>query len=390
MNDIFQKLTELQVWEILVEPLIIIIITLAAYFVLGKIMNTMEKIAKVKTPWTGDEEIIVFLKKPLKRIVLLVGVYVFLLAFSQYYSERLQSVISGTVYILILIQITFMLLKAIGKGANLYNRYLIDKQLITTELDFLPLLVRIAKIIVLIIAVVVVLKHFKQDVQTLVVSLGVGSLAIALAAQETLSNMIAGFAIMTDRPFRVGDRIQLSSGETGDVHQIGLRSTKVLTFDNTLIIVPNAEIIKEKVINLTYPKPITRVVVKVGVAYGSDLAKVKEIMTECAEQHPKVMEEPPPSSYFLDFGESSLDLRVTCFVSDWHEVWLTAEDIRLAIYNRFNAMGIEIPFPQRTLWFANKPGKDILDDKSQLDPNSDSSIRRDAGAEGESEIADGS
>lgn len=169
--------------------------------------------------------------------------------------------------------------------------------------------------------------------------------------------MIAGFVIMTDLPFRVGDRISLSSGEIGDVYEIGLRSTKVRTFDNTLLIVPNAEIIKEKVVNLSYPNPLLRVKVLVGVAYGSDLELVKKILEDVCKENPKVMDNPPPVSYFLEFGESSLDLRVTCFVNDWNEEWNTAEEIRLEIYKRFIENAIEIPFPQRTLWWGS--GQDI-------------------------------
>jgi len=80
-----------------------------------------------------------------------------------------------------------------------------------------------------------ILHYFEKDVSSIIVSLGVGSLAVALAAKDTLANMISGFMIMTDRPFRIGDRIMLESGEKGDVYDIGLRSTKILTFDNTLI-----------------------------------------------------------------------------------------------------------------------------------------------------------
>ena len=104
----------------------------------------------------------------------------------------------------------------------------LPKRLIrAVEKDFLPLIEKISTIFIFLIGIIVVLKHFNYDVLSLVTALGIGSLAIGLAAKDTLANMISGFTIMVDRPFRVGDRIQLSSGEVGDVLEIGLRSTKI-------------------------------------------------------------------------------------------------------------------------------------------------------------------
>lgn len=219
--------------------------------------------------------------------------------------------------------------------------------------EFGPLFRRVIFILVYLSAVIIILKHFDQEISSLVVSLGVGSLAIALAAKDTLANMIAGFMIMTDRPFRLNDRIMLENGEKGDVYDIGLRSTKILTFDNTLIIVPNQQIVNEKVVNLSYPDPQIRVIAEVGVAYGSDLKKVKAIMEEICNQHPDILDTPPPSAYFLNFGDSALDVRVTCYVPKWGQQWQAAEDIRVAIYERFTEEGIEIPFPQRVVTLQN-------------------------------------
>ncbi len=138
-----------------------------------------------------------------------------------------------------------------------------------------PILNRLVMILILFIAVVISLGHFGVDVSSLLVFLGGGSVAIALAAQETLANMIAGFIIMLDRPFRLGDRIKLPTGEIGDVYEIGLRSTKILDFDNNLIISPNSELTKTKVINYSYPRNDIRVLVEVNVAYGTSIERAK-------------------------------------------------------------------------------------------------------------------
>ncbi|NQS96927.1 MAG: mechanosensitive ion channel [candidate division Zixibacteria bacterium] len=372
MREILQYISEHPGLLLCVKVLAAAIITALAFFSAGKAMNALEKFTREKTRWKGDEALIAFLKKPVRRLIIIIGVYFFLGYFSDILGERYLLYLNGIFYILIVSQISIILMDLVSKATRLYSQTLIEKRIISGKEDFLPLVVRVTKIIIFFIALIIVLKHFNLDVQSLVVSLGVGSLAIALAAQETLSNMIAGFAIMTDRPFRVGDRIQLASGERGDVYEIGLRSTKVMTFDHTLIIVPNAAIIKEKVINLSYPDSLVRVSVYVGVAYGADLDKAKAILVAACKSNPKVLSDPPPNAYFLGFGDSSLDLRVTCIVQDWREEWGTAEEIRLEIYRRFKEEGIEIPFPQRTLWFANQPGNGIEGER----PKSDGGERR--------------
>jgi MscS family membrane protein len=173
----------------------------------------------------------------------------------------------------------------------------------------LPLLNRLITVLIVLISVIAILHHFGEDVSSLVVSLGVGSLAIALAAQETIANMIGGFVIMTDRPFRVGDRIKLPTGEIGDVQDIGIRSTRVLDFDNNLIVNPNAELIKGKIINYSYPSEHIRISVDASVAYGTDVDRVRAIMLKFAQEHPNVLKSPPPSVVLVGFGESSLNLQ---------------------------------------------------------------------------------
>lgn len=213
----------------------------------------------------------------------------------------------------------------------------------------LPLLNRVINIILAIIALIIILDHFGQDVSSLVVSLGVGSLAIALAAQDTLSNMIGGFVIMLDRPFRVGDRIQLPGGEMGDVHEIGIRSTKILDFDNNLMIIPNAELVKGRIVNYSYPAQVVRIVVEVGVAYGTDLDKAKYIMTELARQHPDVLDDPIPEVFVVALAESSVNLRLVARTADYRKKFLIETKLREQIYNAFREEGVEIPFPQRVV-----------------------------------------
>jgi len=216
-----------------------------------------------------------------------------------------------------------------------------------------PLLKKVSNIIIGALAIVIILSRFNVDISAFIVSLGVGSLAIALAAQDTLSNMIAGFIIMIDRPFRIGDRIRYGD-DIGDVAEIGIRSTKILDFDNNLVIMPNNEIVKSKIINVTYPNILTRVIVEVGVAYGTDLKKVREIMLKAANAHPLISKEIPADVVLLSFGDSSLDLRLAARTDDYRHAWTMQCELRETIYEEFNKAGIEIPFPQRVVYMKKE------------------------------------
>jgi MscS family membrane protein len=216
-----------------------------------------------------------------------------------------------------------------------------------------PLLKKVSKILIAALAVVIVLSRFDVNISAFIVSLGVGSLAIALAAQDTISNMIAGFIIMIDRPFRIGDRIKYGT-ETGDVVEIGIRSTKILDFDNNLVIMPNNEIVKSKIVNVTYPNILTRVIIEVGVAYGTDLKKVKEIMLNAANSHSLISKEVPPDVVLLEFGDSSLNMRLSARTDDYKNAWKMQCELRETIYEEFSKAGVEIPFPQRVVYLKKE------------------------------------
>ena len=274
------------------------------------------------------------------------------------YGQGIIFVSFVTVLTIILIRITDTSIKhAIElhttKTASLFNEAL------------LPLINRIVNIVIGVVAIIIILDHFGQNVSSLVVSLGVGSLAVALAAQETIANMIAGFVIMLDRPFRPGDRIMLPSGELGDVYEIGIRSTKILNFDNNLIISPNADLIKSKIINYSYPEEIIRVVVDVGVAYGTQVDRARGVMIEAAHKHPNVLATPAPEVFLMDLADSSVNLRLVARTDDFRKKFSTETALREAIYKAFGTNKIEIPFPQRVVHFPVPPNANTKNNKTR-------------------------
>ena len=247
-----------------------------------------------------------------------------------------------------------ILVSVIARIARTVTEHLIHRVTSRNKQDqfdksLIPLINRINTFVIIAFTTILVFEHFGQSVTSLLTILGAGSLALGLAAQDTISNMISGFIIMVDRPFRVGDRVKIPSGETGDVFEIGLRSTKILDFDNNVVIVPNNELVKTKIINYAYPHTEIRVTVEVTVAYGSDINTVKSILLNIARSHPDVLLQPGPEAYFMKFGDYGLHFTLFCRVANFKSQFPAAESIRIDIYKELQKAKIEIPYPQQVV-----------------------------------------
>ncbi len=137
----------------------------------------------------------------------------------------------------------------------------------------------------------------------------------------------------------------------GDVLDIGLRTTRLLTIDDTTLIVPNSELAKSRIVNYSYPTNRMAVRQKLGVAYGSDMEKVKRVLVGIAETDPEVLKDPKPAVYFMEFGDSSLDLLFFYWIANYRDQLVITDRMNVAIHRRFAEENIEIPFPQRDVHF---------------------------------------
>lgn len=171
---------------------------------------------------------------------------------------------------------------------------------------------------------------------------------IGFGLQNITQNFISGLIILLERPIKVGDLVEVK-GVSGKIIEIGARSTLIHTRDDVAIIVPNSQFISEQVVNESFSGEKMRLHIPVGVAYGSDTGKVKEILLKVAEGHPKVISHPAPTVNFNDFGDSSLNFEVRVWVRELWENDIIMSDIRFAIDAAFREENIEIPFPQRDL-----------------------------------------
>jgi len=191
-------------------------------------------------------------------------------------------------------------------------------------------------------------------------ALGVG---IGFGLQNIVNNFISGLILIFERPIQIGDAVQVED-LSGRVTHIGIRSSTVKTWDGAEVIVPNGNLISNKLINWTLSDQRRRIEIKVGVAYGSDVNLVMETLLECAKINEKILPDPPAYVLFNDFGESSLDFELRCWTSDFGSWVEIRSNIRVAIDKAFKERNIKIPFPQRDLHlksgfdFVNKKGKD--------------------------------
>ncbi len=218
-----------------------------------------------------------------------------------------------------------------------------------TKLDeqLLPFFRRVVLGILGFIGIILLLGRFDIDVSALVTTLGVGSLAIALAAQAALSDTISGFIIMIDRPFRIGDRVEIQDLETwGDVVDIGLRSTRIRTRDNRMIIVPNSVIGKSLVVNYSYPDRQYRIQVHIGIDYGSDLELARKTMIGAVRGVDGVVPERKVEALFLEFGDTALIFRLRWWIDSYVDTRRMFDKVNTAVLHALDEAGIEIPMDQ--------------------------------------------
>ncbi|WDI31175.1 DUF3772 domain-containing protein [Hyphococcus flavus] len=214
----------------------------------------------------------------------------------------------------------------------------------------------------LIVALFLSVSTLGFDLSNLALIAGALSVGIGFGLQSIVNNFVSGLILLFERPIKVGDWIITTSGE-GTVKKISVRSTEIETFDRSSIIVPNSELISSSVTNWTHKSKLGRIIVPVGVSYGSDPEKVKEILLKCANDHPKVVSYPEPFVTWMDFGASSLDFEVRAFLRDISEGLGVRTDLRFAIFKALAEAGIEIPFPQRDVHVKSWPN-DEKDEKS--------------------------
>jgi small-conductance mechanosensitive channel len=185
------------------------------------------------------------------------------------------------------------------------------------------------------------------DVTLIMATIGVGALAVIVSSQDTVANIIAGFVIIFDRPYRVGDRIAVGS-TWGDVFDIGLRSTKIRTDDGVVVTIPNAELAKRDVYNYTIYDKMVMLRIPVGIAYEADFEKAKKLILDICSRT-EILREPAPNVFVTGYGDSAINLEVRAWIKNARDKHLMTSILLEEMKKEFDANRVEIPYPRRYL-----------------------------------------
>ena len=214
----------------------------------------------------------------------------------------------------------------------------------------ITLLARVGRVVAVVVALTIFLPRLGINVTAFAAALGLGGLAISLAAKDTIADAIAGFIILVDRPFRIGDRIEIQGIDTwGDVVDIGLRTTRIRTRDNRMVIVPNSSIGANQVINYTYPDPRYRIQTNVGIAYGTDIEHARRIIVDTVRQVEGVIQEKPIDALYDEMGDSAMIFRVRWWIGSYVDTRRMFDRVHTALQHALDEAGIESPFPTQSL-----------------------------------------
>ena len=299
-----------------------------------------------------DDKVIDQLHRPIFFTVLLIG---FDVAFEILGPpEKLLTVLVGLIKTIVIVIWTVTSLRLCRIVADGLQR--LSSRVKWLDASLLPLFDNLARLVLVGGAVYFLLMAWHLNLGPWLASAGVVALAVGFAAKDTLANLFGGMFVIMDAPYKIGDFINLDTGERGRVIKIGLRSTRLLTRDDVEITIPNAQIATSKVVNETGgPWEKLRVTAVVGVAYGSDVDQVRAVLLRAAKSVEHVVEDPEPRIRFTEFGDSALIFRIQCWINEPVLRGQCLDGLNTAIYKGLISEKIVIPFPQRDVHLFQSP-----------------------------------
>jgi len=328
---------------------IVLFTTIISLVIKRILLVRLEHLAK-KTTVSADDVII----RALKGVVLLWGILIGILIALQVVTipENIRNTLWSMTTVAILFSVTIFFANVLGEFVVSYTaKY-------SETLPSTSIFRNITRLVILIIGFLIILQTIGISISPLLTALGVGGLAVALALQDTLSNLFAGIHILVSKQVRPGDFIKLETGEEGYVVDISWRNTTIRMLPNNLVVIPNSKLASSIVTNYYMPEKMLSVLVSVGVSYDSDLEKVEEIVIEVAKE---VMQTVPggvpefePFVRYSSFGDFSINFSVIMRAKEYTDQFLIRHEFIKRLHKRFKKEGIEIPFPITTVYLKKE------------------------------------
>jgi small-conductance mechanosensitive channel len=324
------------------------VVAKVAVFIFSKSFNQLTKLSKNEV----DDQLIEILKRPifLTLFFIFLGIAIKTVGLSSGLERGLIRFLASVLVLVWMFRgfkILTLLLNTVSKLTHKYE---------IIQPKTIPLFDLIGKLLLIGLGSYILLMLWGVDPTAWLASAGVIGIAVGFAAKDTLANLFSGFFIIADTPYKVGDYVNLDTGERGMVTQVGMRSTRLLTRDDIEITIPNNIIGNTKVVNESGGRwEKSRVRIPVGVAYGADVRRVCEVLKKCAETHKEVLDDPAPRVRMRAFGASSLDFELLCWIAQPVLRGRLRHELFMDVYEALNAAKIEIPFSQHDLYIKEFP-----------------------------------
>lgn len=315
-----------------------------AHFVLNRYIKFLTK----KTKTDIDDKIIEKTNRPISLLLIVIGSY---LAFTPFkttfkYVNFFENIIAS-VFILV---VTYIIVAVIDVLIESWGKRIAQRTDSKMDDDLLDLFHRFSRIALFLIGTMFILPVWGIQIGPLLASLGIAGIALAFALQATLGNIFGGVSMIIDKAVKVDDIVELEGGVFGTVTDVGLRSTRIRTFDNEMVLMPNGKLAEMKIVNHLQPDSRTRGIVLFGVAYGSNVENVKTVVKDTVSKVEGILEEPSVEVQMLSMGDFSLNFRATFWVDHITKRFPTKCKVTEVIYASLRENGIEIPFPTRTVY----------------------------------------
>ena len=312
------------------------------------------RIAK-KTKTDIDDKLFASTKWPLSLIVIFIGAKVAILTITL--SERASNLANHILDSTLVILITVLIASIINILITSWGRKFTERTKSDVDDQLLDIFHKFINILFIILAFLFILGKWGVEIGPLLASLGIAGIAIGFAVKDTLANIFGGIQLILDKTYKVGDKIELKDGTIGIIQDISLRSTRIRTYDNELVIIPNGKMSNEAIINHVQPDIKARVVVPFCVEYGSDVKKVQKVVLTALKKIENIMDNPEPAVLFMEMADFSLNFRAQFWVPNYEQKFMAKIKANELIYEALNKSGIGIPFPTRTVYNITKKKK---------------------------------
>jgi small-conductance mechanosensitive channel len=331
-------------------PAIIIVVGFLAGVIFEKLILRKIKKLSSKTNWESNEIFINALHGTTTILFLVASISLALE--STELSPHILNLIHKVLLVLVIFFVTVVLSKISVGFVNVYSKK-VDGAFTSTSI-----FTNITRILVFVIGILIIFQYLGISTVHILTVLGVGGLAVALALQDTLSNLFAGIQVLASGQLKPGHYLRLTSGEEGHITDITWRYTTIISLQNNTVIVPNSKLASAIVTDFSIPGEVISTSIEVGVSYDSDLEKVEKVTTEVAKEVLKEtgagVPEFEPSVTYKKFGDSSINMDVNFHVKKFVDQYTVKHEFIKRLHKRYREEGIEIPFPVRTVYIKDK------------------------------------